>query len=552
MPDPQIPPDWLREDGTLKGLGFLGPLRLPNGVASEFSIADSEQLKDANGHYLDYPSLVPTLSRGEVQAVLRAASDPTHKTKLPDSVYSKAEAFALQRRKEGLPLFARPNEIQNIYPDLPRANAPDFVRQNYDSMQQPKGQNMPDKIIEIPNVGRIAFPDSMTPDEMNAAAAKLYKEKNPDHPPPDPKHSWVDTAVDWLPTAAGAVGGLVGATGGPLTAIGGAALGGAAGQAAKNAIQEMRGQRAPQSLASEAGSVVGAGAMQGAAEATGVGIGALASKAAPRLMQSAVKPTLGMLKDVIKGAPVPRVVQTLLDEGVNVSPAGFQKLTTLLNATKDERDRLITEGMKDPASGVNPFAVTSRLKQTAQQFGSQVNPEADLNAISKAGQEFLDQFGGDKIALDQANQIKQGTYDVLRKKYGQLGSADVEAQKALARGLKEEIEQQAPGVDVANRRLGNLSEAEKAVGRRIAVASNRDSAGILWVAHNPAAFLAGLMDRSPAVKSMLARGLYTQAGSIARVSPQLIRGAVGVLAAEGSDDGLASSSGGSSSGQGSR
>lgn len=409
---------------------------------------------------------------------------------------------------------------------------------------------MPDKVIDIPGYGQVAFPDSMSDADINAAAGKLYREKNPNHPPPDPKHSWIDTAVDWLPTIGGAAGGLIGATGGPVTGIAGAALGGAAGEAIKGSIQEMRGQRPPQTLAQNAMDVAGAGVTQGAIDATGVGAGALMAKAGPRLMQSAVKPTLAMLKDVAKGAPVPRIVQTLLDEGVNVTPAGFQKLQTLLNATKDERNALIQQGMSQPGSGVNPFAVTSRLRETAQQFGHQVNPAADLNTISEAGQKFLEEFGGDKIALDQANRIKEGTYAVLRKKYGQMGSADIEAQKALARGLKEEIETQAPGVDLVNKRLGNLSEAEKAVGRRIAMSSNRDSAGILWVASNPAAFLAGLMDRSPAVKSMLARGLYSSAGTAARVSPSLIRGAVALLASEASDAGQTQASGGLSSGQG--
>jgi len=72
---------------------------------------------------------------------------------------------------------------------------------------------MPDKVIDIPGVGPIAFPDSMSDADMNAAASKLYREANPEHPPPDPKHSWVQTAKDWLPTAGdlvtGAVKGLV-------------------------------------------------------------------------------------------------------------------------------------------------------------------------------------------------------------------------------------------------------------------------------------------------------------------------------------------------------
>jgi len=68
---------------------------------------------------------------------------------------------------------------------------------------------MPDKVIDIPGVGPIAFPDSMSDDQMNAAAAKLYREANPEHPPVDPKHSWVATARDWLSTAGDVATGAV-------------------------------------------------------------------------------------------------------------------------------------------------------------------------------------------------------------------------------------------------------------------------------------------------------------------------------------------------------
>ena len=108
---------WLREDGTKKGQGFLGPLLLPNGtVVTEYSIADSERLKDASGNYRDYPSIVPTLSPGELAAVLRAAAQHVA---LPDSVYDKAESFALERQRRGLPLFAQGGEQMPYMPAVP-------------------------------------------------------------------------------------------------------------------------------------------------------------------------------------------------------------------------------------------------------------------------------------------------------------------------------------------------------------------------------------------------------------------------------------------------
>lgn len=173
-----IPPDWYRDDGTLKGLGFLGPLKLPNGIASEFSIADSEKLRDARGRYIDYPTLVPTLTREEVQAVLRAASDHTKKTKLPNSVYDKAESFALQRRDKGLPFFARPDEVQNLYPDVPRGPVPDVIGRRYNSMQQPTESSTSEMPLEIRAFAEAARKNGYSDSEIVAYMQKKRGEQS--------------------------------------------------------------------------------------------------------------------------------------------------------------------------------------------------------------------------------------------------------------------------------------------------------------------------------------------------------------------------------------
>jgi hypothetical protein len=257
--------------------------------------------------------------------------------------------------------------------------------------------------------------------------------------------------------------------------------------------------------------------------------------AAPRLMQSAVKPTLATLRDVAKGAAVPRVVTTLLDEGVNVTAGGLQKLQGLLGASQHELRTLLANAEAGGAPGINPYAVAGRLGDTARRAAQQVNPARDVAAVTRVGNEFLGEYGGRLLPLAEANAVKAGTYAGLREAYGELGKAGVEAQKALARGLKEEIEVQAPGAEVINAQIGRLTDAVGAVGRRVAIQSNRDPVGIAWVTHHPATFLAAVLDRSPAVKSMLARGLYQSAGRVAQVSPQLIRAAVIALATAGPD-----------------
>jgi hypothetical protein len=139
------------------------------------------------------------------------------------------------------------------------------------------------------------------------------------------------------------------------------------------------------------------------------------------------------------------------------------------------------------------------------------------------------------MSVPEAQAMKTGTYAQLKAKaYGELKGADIEAQKAIARGLKEEIasEAQKYGIDIAaaNAREGAAITARDAVAKRVAMAGNRVPAGLAWLAHNPVTFLLAISERSPVVKSLLARGLYQQAGSIAKVSPQAIRIAVAAVA----------------------
>lgn len=400
---------------------------------------------------------------------------------------------------------------------------------------------MPDKIIEIPNVGRIAFPDSMTPDQINAAAGKLYADKNLDHPSPDPKHSWVDTAVDWLPTATGAVGGLIGSTAGPLGAVAGAALGGAAGQAVKGTVQAARtGQDAP-SLAEAGKAVAGQAALQGGAEAGGRAIGAGMAAAGPALMQSAVKPGLKATARALFGGTATEdlpIVKTLLKEGVNVSPGGIAKLDRIISASNDEIKAAIAH-----AKGlIYPEAVAARVDPVIARASQQVNPVGDVAAAKDAAREFLTSRGGPNLpatplTVPEAQALKTGTYQSLKEKaYGELKAPAIEAQKALARGLKEDIEQQAAqsGIDIAtpNAREGAVITAKEAIAKRLAAAGNRDPGSLAWLAHNPTAGLLFVMERSPAVKSMLARGLYQSAGAASGVSPQVIRGLVEALTSQ--------------------
>lgn len=95
-----------RPDGTPKGNGFLGVLKTPGGnVATEYSVGIQ-----IDGKQVDVPTLVPTLTKPEIDAVLKAADDDTGKTPIPESVIEKAASFARQRIAAGKDVFAGPGE----------------------------------------------------------------------------------------------------------------------------------------------------------------------------------------------------------------------------------------------------------------------------------------------------------------------------------------------------------------------------------------------------------------------------------------------------------
>jgi len=83
-----------RQDGGLKGRGFLGPLKRKDGrISTELSINI-----EIDGREIDMPLLVPTLDENEIRLLLDNDIDPK---KLPKSIMDKATAHAMERIERG-------------------------------------------------------------------------------------------------------------------------------------------------------------------------------------------------------------------------------------------------------------------------------------------------------------------------------------------------------------------------------------------------------------------------------------------------------------------
>jgi hypothetical protein len=282
-------------------------------------------------------------------------------------------------------------------------------------------------------------------------------------------------------------------------------------------------------------------ALQGGSEAVGAGVGAVLRPVGAAVMQSAVKPGLARTtKAIFKGVATEDlpIVKTLLQEGVNVSQGGIAKLDRIMSASNQE----IADALKGATGTISPTAAAARVEPVAKAAAAQVNPRADVRTVQGAVDEFL-QMNPNRLTLPEAQALKQGTYRALGKKaYGEISTTGVEAQKAIARGLKEEIEDEAKAsgftnIAALNAREGAAIDAKEAIARRLAQAGNRDPVALAWLAHNPVAGLAFMVERSPAVKSLLARGLYNSAAKAAGVTPEVLRAAIYAVASGSNEEG---------------
>jgi hypothetical protein len=210
-------------------------------------------------------------------------------------------------------------------------------------------------------------------------------------------------------------------------------------------------------------------------------------------------------------------VQTMtteaIESGIPISEKGVVKLRGLI----DDLNRKITDKIKDERytpiikrtgssreAMVDPQAVAKRTGPTRAKFMNQVNPESDVAAIDASTKEFLKKQGAKPgkpavppqptglldaqgksimtsgtpataatpslpMSAEEAQNVKVGTYRQLRGKYGELDSAAVESQKALARGIKEELETKFPEIHDLNaeesRKIGLDEALERAVKR---------------------------------------------------------------------------------------
>lgn len=371
------------------------------------------------------------------------------------------------------------------------------------------------------------FPDDASDAEISRALdASAAQKATP--------RTWTDTAVNAVPMVTAGIGGLVGGAGGTVAgfgvggapgAIGGAALGGAVGESLRQFLNLARGKQAP-TTALEAAKDIGVSAITNAAmEGGGQLIGAGMKAAAPAIMAYSAK--VPQIITETYDTTSRKIAKTLLDNGINVTEGGLAKLQALLTKSNDE-----IKAMVNASTGrVAKDDVLHRVDEHAMEvMKSSANPDKALRKAADVERGFLEHpyYKADTISVPDAQRMKVGSYREIGNAYKQPEKQ--QALKALARGFKEEVETAVPGVAEKNAHVAELMAAKDAVARRVGIESNADPLGILWAAHSPELFVAGVMHKQPIVRSLIARGAWNMAASAAKVSPQVLRSAVFAIA----------------------
>ena len=237
---------------------------------------------------------------------------------------------------------------------------------------------------------------------------------------------------------------------------------------------------------------------------------------ARRLMQSALKPS------PLEGtAKIDRAVNTLLDEGANVTRGGVEKLRRIGTGLNDDVQNILNRSTATIPKGSPATRIADEIRRVEDVNPLPSSPRAGLEGVQT---EYLSNpLIPAQIPLPKAQQYKQALYQGLKDDYGKLSVGDEAGRKALARGLREDIEGRAPDVIPINARASDVWNALNMAERRALVAGNKDPMGLSPIAAHPIGAGSFLLNRSEALKSVIARGL----NSTQRVPGAVLGGLLG-------------------------
>jgi len=237
-------------------------------------------------------------------------------------------------------------------------------------------------------------------------------------------------------------------------------------------------------------------------------LASMAERPARALMQSALKPSSTVPPNDLKQA-----LGTMLQEGISPTRGGMDKASQLAQKMND----MVKVPIAASNAEISIPEVVKGLDPLRAKVAMQVNPESDIAAVEKAISEFKNSpavSNAESIPVQLAQKLKTGTYGAIGEKaYGELGSSSIEAQKQLARQLREGVLAKVPEIAEPLKREAELRNVMEVAATRAAIDANKNplslGTSIAAIMHDPLSAAGMWANASTPVKAMLARMLFT-------------------------------------------
>jgi hypothetical protein len=171
------------------------------------------------------------------------------------------------------------------------------------------------------------------------------------------------------------------------------------------------------------------------------------------------------------------VISAGLKEKIPVSYGGALKNANIRRSLADKLDDAL-RGSNTPQ--IDPAVAAERLRDTVQDALRSYNPSRDVGKVADVYESFLtDPLVPNLLTPSQANAMKQGLYREIESAYGNMKAPLAsQAKKALARGLKEEVNIAVPEVAPINDRLSTLIQLAEQLDPAANRVANRNPIGL--------------------------------------------------------------------------
>lgn len=213
---------------------------------------------------------------------------------------------------------------------------------------------------------------------------------------------------------------------------------------------------------------------------------AAGGKLSKKLYQSALKPSTRMpLEKQLQ------IVETGIKEGVVINESGLAKLRGKIDQTNDAIDAAINTAQAQGKT-VDMGEVIKRLDEVRPAFENTLLSDDYVKLFDNHVDEFVKKYSiytqqpGERpvpvtwqaVPIQEAQELKRKTYTLLKKSFGEQKAATVEAKKALARGVKEEIAKVYPEISALNKKDSALLALEAAIEPAVSRALNSNLVGL--------------------------------------------------------------------------